>query len=165
MEKVRIRKHKKVFICSPFHPRGDTARQRAEDLRHNRHLAWLGCEYAVRQGYLPMAPHLFFPAFLSEDVSEERETGIQFGLEWLNGCDELWIIGSRISEGMKREIAIAGELGIPVKQHIPCLVLEGELLDEFFGRKLTPADPGYEEDDLNPYDEDEEEEGLIYDGD
>ena len=109
-----------------------------------------------------MAPHLFFPSFLSENEPEERETGIQFGLEWLNDCDELWVIGSRISEGMKREIAVAEELGIPVKQNIPCLVLEGELLDEFFRKKQAIADPGYEEEIWNPYDEDEE--GLVYDG-
>ena len=164
MEKVRIRKHKKVFICSPFRPKGTTAGQRAEDLRHNRQLAQLGCSYAVRLGYLPMAPHLFFPEFLSEDKPEEREAGIQFGLEWLSGCDELWVIGNRITAGMKREIAVAEELGIPVKQHIPCLVLEGDLLDAFFGRKPPEPDPGYEEDDWNPH-EDDEEEGLIYVGD
>ena len=164
MEKVRILKHRKVFICSPFRPRGDTAGQKAEDLRHNRQLAQLGCGYAVKLGYLPMAPHLFFPEFLSEDKQEEREAGIQFGLEWLSGCDELWVIGNRITEGMKREIAVAEELGIPVKHHIPVLVLEGELLDEFFGWKDRQYDFGYEEDDWNP-DDDDEEEGLIYDGD
>ena len=111
MEKVRIRKHKRAFICSPLRPRGATAGQRADDLRHNRQLAQLGCRYAVSLGYLPMAPHLFFPEFLSEDRPEEREKGIQFGLEWLSGCDELWVIGNRITEGMKREIALAKTMG------------------------------------------------------
>ena len=163
MEKVCIRKHKRVFICSPFRPRGDTARQRAEDLRHNCQLARLACGYAVSRGYMPLAPHLFFPEFLSEDAPEEREAGIQFGLEWLLGCDELWVIGSRITKGMKREITVAEKLGIPVRQYIPCLVLEGSLLDEFFGRKPALDDPGYEEDDWKP--NEDEEEGLIYDGD
>ena len=165
MKKVHIEKHRKVFVCSPFRPRGATAGKRAEDLRHNRQLARLACGYAVSLGYMPMAPHLFFPEFLSEDVPEEREAGIRFGLDWLSGCDELWVIGNRVTEGMKREIAVAKELGIPVKQHIPCLLLEGDLLDEFFGRKNTQYDPGYEEDDWNPYEDDDEEEGLIYDGD
>lgn len=114
---------------------------------------------------MPMAPHLFFPEFLSEDKPKERETGIQFGLEWLSECDELWVIGSRITEGMKREITVAGDLGIPVRQHIPCLVIEGDLLDMLFGRKPVPVDPGYEEDDYYPNEDDDEEEGLIYDGD
>ena len=64
----------------------------------------------------------------------------------------------------KAACAVAEELGIPVKHHIPVLVLEGELLDEFFGWKDRQYDPGYEEDDWNP-DDDDEEEGLIYDGD
>ena len=79
-------------------------------MRHNRQRARLACEYAVSHGYLPLAPHLFFPEFLSEDVPEEREAGIQFGMEWLLGCDELWVIGNRITKGMKREIAMAEEL-------------------------------------------------------
>ena len=164
MKKVHIEKHRRVFICSPFRPRGATAGKRTEDLRHNRQLARLACGYAVSLGCMPMAPHLFFPEFLSEDKPEEREEGIKFGLEWLSECDELWVIGNRITEGMKCEIAVARELGIPVRQHIPVLVLEGELLDQFLGRKVTQYDPGYEEDDWNPNDDDEEE-GLIYDGD
>ncbi len=164
MKKVYIQKHRKVFICSPFRPRGVTARQKAEDLRHNRQLARLACGYAVSRGYMPLAPHLFFPEFLSEDMPEEREAGIQFGMEWLLGCDELWVIGNRITEGMNREIAMAEELGIPVSHHVPCLPMEGRMLDEFFGWKALRPDPGYEEDYWNP-NEDDEEEGLIYDGD
>ena len=150
MKKVHIQKHRKVFICSPFRPRGVTARQKAEDLRHNRQLARLACGYAVSRGYMPLAPHLFFPEFLSEDMPEER--------------DEIWVIGNRITEGMKREIAVAEELGIPVSRHIPCMPMEGHMLDEFFGWRTPHQDPGYEEDVWNP-DEDDEEEGLIYDGD
>lgn len=164
MKKNCIQKHKQVFICSPFRPRGTTARQKAEDLRHNRQLAQLACGYAVSRGYLPLAPHLYFPEFLSESVPEEREAGIQYGFDWLSGCDELWVIGNRITEGMKREITVAEELGIPVKQHIPCLLLEGSLLDEIFGRKPAVADSGYEEDDRYPDDDDDEKEGQIYDG-
>ena len=163
MKKNGIQKHKRVFICSPFRPRGATARQKAEDLRHNRQLAQLACGYAVSRGYLPLAPHLYFPEFLSENVPEEREAGIHYGLDWLGGCDELWVIGSRITGGMKREISVAKELGIPVKQHIPCLLLEGSLLDAFFDKKPAGADPGYEEDDRD-LDNDDEKEGLIYDG-
>lgn len=33
------KRHKRVFICSPFRPQGDTAVKRAEDLRHNMELA------------------------------------------------------------------------------------------------------------------------------
>ena len=116
MKKVHIQKHRRVFICSPFRPQGTTARQKAEELRHNRQLARLACGYAVSRGFMPLAPHLFFPDFLSEYVPQEREAGIQFGMEWLLGCDEFWVIGSRITEGMKREIMMAKELDIPMRR-------------------------------------------------
>lgn len=110
-------KSKKVFICSPYRPIGDTAEERERDLQQNRQLASLACGYATSNGYMPMAPHLFFPVFLSDDDPEEREKGIHLGLEWLEECDELWVVGNRITEGMKREICIADKLGIPM-QHI-----------------------------------------------
>ena len=56
------------------------------------------------------------------------------------------------------------ELDIPISHHIPCVPMEGHMLDEFFGWKAPQQDPGYEEDVWNPS-EDDEEEGLIYDGD
>lgn len=111
----RETKSKRVFICSPLRPRGDTAEEREKDLLRNRHMASLACEYAADQGYMPLAPHLFFPAFLSDDDPQEREKGIHLGLEWLDDCDELWIIGNRITEGMKQEILHAEQREIPMK--------------------------------------------------
>lgn len=67
------------------------------------------------RGYSPMAPHLYFPQFLNDGDPEERETGIEMGLKWLDGCDELWVVGDRISSGMAAEIARASEAGIPIK--------------------------------------------------
>ena len=165
MKEYRSQKHKKVFICSPFHPRGDTAGQRAEDLRHNRQRARLACEYAVSCGYLPLAPHMFFPTFLDENAPRERELGIQFGLEWLGECQELWIIGRRITRGMKREIAAARAMNIPVRQRILCQEIEGGLLDQLCRKSAFSGDPGYEEDTSYYHNEDDDEEGLIYDGD
>ena len=110
---------KKVFICSPFHPVGETAEQRDRDLKRNIALAEQACRYAVNKGYVPYAPHLYFPCFLSESDPDEREMGILMGLSWLARCDELWFTGVRISKGMSREITQAREWGIPVKGYIP----------------------------------------------
>ena len=54
------------------------------------------------------------------------------GLTWLEQCDELWVIGRRISEGMKREIARAEELGIPVAYFVRRRTPEERLLDAIF---------------------------------
>ena len=92
----------RVFICSPF--RGN------EGL--NTRLAKQYARYAYKKGHLPIAPHLYFPQFLKEVNMEERMAGIQFGLEFMTECKEVWVFGEQISEGMYLEIAEATRLGI-----------------------------------------------------
>lgn len=161
-EAITEKRHKRVFICSPLRPQGNTVAKRAMELRHNRRTAQLACEFAVRWGYLPLAPHLYFPQFLSDSDADERERGIRFGLEWLKNCDEFWIIGRRITEGMEREIRAAAELKIPTIQ----IEFRNEPVRGVQGRTCGGGmDPGYEEDDYYHHDVDEDEEGLLYDGD
>ena len=105
---------RKAFICSPYRGSGNDGVDRI----HNIQKAQKACEYAIEQGYIPYAPHLYFPQFLSDDKPEEREMGMLLGLTWLARCDELWVIGDRISEGMKREIEQARKWCIPVRRFI-----------------------------------------------
>ena len=130
---------KKVFICSPFRPVGDTREERDKDWKRNIGLAKQACRYAVEKGYVPYAPHLYFPQFLSEGDPEEREMGIIMGLSWLLRCDEIWVCGMRISEGMSREIAQAKEWNKALKAYVPIpgdgpRVFDAEFLteEEFF---------------------------------
>ena len=108
------KRRRKVFICSPFRPRGKTREERAADLESNRELARLGCEIAVKKGFLPLAPHLYFTQFLTDEDAAERETGIWLGMDWLSECNEIWVMGKRITEGMRREIEAAEAMGIPI---------------------------------------------------
>ena len=105
---------KKVFICSPCRPRGETSKARERDWIGNINRARQACRYAIDEGKIPYAPHLYFTTILSEADEDERELGILLGLVWLSQCDELWIIGRRITEGMKREIAQAEAWNIKV---------------------------------------------------
>ena len=105
---------KKVFICSPCRPRGETPKARERDWIGNINRARQACRYAIDEGKIPYAPHLYFTTILSEADEDERELGILLGLVWLSQCDELWIIGRRITEGMKREIAQAEAWNIKV---------------------------------------------------
>ena len=73
------------------------------------------CRLALRRGYVPVAPHIYFPQFLRDEEPNERRIGVEVGLKCLEYCDELWAIGDRISEGMASEIAHANELGIPIR--------------------------------------------------
>lgn len=120
-------KKKVVFICSPY---------RAADkkgLTDNIAMARRACRYALDTGCVPYAPHLFFPQFVSE--KDERQKGMEAGLEMLQHADEMWVVGNRISEGMAQEIAFASQKGIPVISIVDPLVAEEHLLDAVFGGK------------------------------
>lgn len=99
---------KKVFICSNY--RGDV------ETNVDNAIHW--CKKATNQGYLPIAPHLYFPQFLDDDVLNERELGIAWGIDILSDCDELWICSKNISDGMEREIVHARGQGIPIIKRV-----------------------------------------------
>lgn len=94
---------KKIFICSPY--RGDT--------KSNLQKAYQYCRGVIEKGYLPIAPHTIFPNYLDDDNPDEREMGIQMGLELMKDCEEIWVFDDA-TEGMKKEILVAEELGIPI---------------------------------------------------
>ena len=96
---------RRVFICSPY--RGDVERNVKAARKHARMAAIIG--------YCPIAPHLLFPHFLNDRDPEERIMGITLGVEQMKMCDEVWVFGSRISNGMGFELEKAKELGIPVR--------------------------------------------------
>ncbi|MDE6901987.1 MAG: DUF4406 domain-containing protein [Lachnospiraceae bacterium] len=81
-----------VYVCSPFS--GDTQANAEKARRYSR--------FAVDRGAIPIAPHLLFPQFLSEDT--ERELAMFMDMVLLTKCEQLWVFGSAVSEGMRREI-------------------------------------------------------------
>lgn len=92
-----------IFICSPY--AGDTVRN---ILRAQQY-----CRKAVDEGYMPIAPHLFYPQFLDDGDPEERERGLRMGLSLLDLCDEVWVFGEP-SAGMQKEIDYAVKHNIPI---------------------------------------------------
>lgn len=94
-----------VYICSPF--KGDIALNRAK--------ARVYCRFAFEKGYLPIAPHLYFPQFLDEDSKEERAAGLRYGLDIIRRCKQMWVFGKRSSDGMKAEIIAAKALGLIIR--------------------------------------------------
>lgn len=83
-----------VYICSPY--RGDRRRNTENAQRY--------CRFAVEQGALPIAPHLFFPQFMNDSVPEERDLALFMNFILLTKCVELWVFGNIISRGMVQEI-------------------------------------------------------------
>jgi len=96
---------KRVYICSPL--RGDIER--------NITRAKLYCRFAFEKGFVPWCPHLYFAQFLDDTNKFERAACRRYGLEEMWRSKELWVFGSRISEGMRAEIELAEDLEIPVR--------------------------------------------------
>lgn len=59
-------------------------------------------------------PHANLPSLLDDTVPEERALALEFGLKLLGLCSQVVVYGSRISNGMKNEIAAAEQLGLPI---------------------------------------------------
>lgn len=96
---------KLVYICSPL--RGD--------IENNIKKAISYCKYAATKNVVPLAPHTIFTQYLNDNIPKEREQGLYMGIQLLKKCDEIWVFGNRISEGMSSEIKLAKKLNIPIK--------------------------------------------------
>lgn len=94
-----------AYICSPY----------AGDIEHNINRARGYCRFAVSKGCIPFAAHLHYPQFMDESDAEHRKLGLRFALILLGKCDEIWVFGERISDGMAAEIAKAKRRGMPVR--------------------------------------------------
>jgi len=96
---------RKIFVCSPF--RGDTY--------VNIEKAKCYCRYVVNKKFLPICPHIYFTMFLDDSYTKERNIGINMGIQLLSECDEMWVFGDFISEGMNKEIESARQMSKKIK--------------------------------------------------
>ena len=91
-----------VYVASPF--AGDIARNTENAVRY--------CRFAVDSGSIPLAPHLFLPRFMSE--ATERDAVMFMNMVFLGRCEQLWVFGERITDGMAAEITKAKKRRIPI---------------------------------------------------
>lgn len=96
---------KLIYVASPL--RGDYERNIEKAKEYSKRV--------IDTGHIPFTPHLLFTQFTDDTMPEERELGISMGIEVLKKCDELWVFGNYISEGILGEIKAANKLNIPVK--------------------------------------------------
>ncbi|MCD7724943.1 MAG: DUF4406 domain-containing protein [Clostridiales bacterium] len=92
-----------VYICSPF----------SGDIPLNMEKARRYCRFAVDRGAIPLAPHLLLPQFMDETA--ERKLALFMGKVFLGKCEEVWVFGERISEGMEAEIAKAERKNMKIR--------------------------------------------------
>lgn len=95
---------KLVYICAPL--RGavidniEFARQKAQEV--------------FQSGDIPVCPHITLPSNADPACSVQDESAREMGLRLLESCQQVNVYGSTITEGMRAEIRLAQERGIPV---------------------------------------------------
>ena len=92
-----------VYVASPY--AGDTARNTENAIRYSR--------FVVDSGAIPLAPHLLLPRYMSEE--KERKEAMFMNMVLLGKCEQLWVFGDRITEGMAAEIAGAKKRKMTVR--------------------------------------------------
>lgn len=101
---------KMVYVASQY--RGN--------IELNEYLLKGAMRLTLDNGHLPVAPHMMYTQILDEEVEEERNMGLQLGIELLNKCHEMFVFCQRIgklliiSEGMKMEIKECVAKNIPM---------------------------------------------------
>lgn len=65
-------------------------------------------------GKRAIAPHAILPGYFDDNIPEERQLCLQFGLDVLALCEAMVVCGTRISRGMKGEIEKAKRCGKPI---------------------------------------------------
>lgn len=103
-----MKKNDLVYICSPL------SAPTEQGIRKNMEKAayYAGLISGVT-GCRAIAPHSFLPEYLDDNIPEEREAALAFGLSILKLSKAVIVCGNRISSGMRGEIKMAGELNIP----------------------------------------------------
>jgi hypothetical protein len=95
-------RRRRVYVCHAY----------ADDPPRNVERVRGICRRLVAKDLLPIAPHLYLPAFVDE--ATERETALALCIELLDACDELRVFGATLTTGMGREIDHAKQRRIPI---------------------------------------------------
>lgn len=85
------------------------------DVSRNIYGASLWFRWAALTGVaIPVAPYITACFALDDDDPTERLAGMAVSSRVVRLCDELWLCGERISEGMQQESELAKARGTPV---------------------------------------------------
>ncbi len=95
------RNRKKVYVVSRY--AGNIDVNVANAIRY--------CRFVIGQSCMPVASHLLYPQMLDDNDPDQRLLGTMFGLVLLALCREVWVFGSELSPGMRREVREAKRLG------------------------------------------------------
>lgn len=120
---------KLVYVCSPLRGDMDANIEKAHDY----------CRYVMACGFTPLAPHTIYTRYLDESIPEQRQRGLDMGLQLLRMSDELWVCGRAVSAGMIGEIDQARSLRLPILCVGPEHVQSGDFIRQY-NDLLTASD-------------------------
>lgn len=106
---INFGKKELIYVCSPLGAK-TPEEIRANMIKARKYMSIVSEKYNCRA----IAPHAILPAFLDDNIPEERALGLKFGLDLLRICKKMVVCGSVISLGMQKEIEFAKEHGIEV---------------------------------------------------
>ncbi len=87
-----------VYICAPF----------SGDVETNIRNAVKLAELAYKKGCIPLTPHLLFP-FMDDENKKHRKDAMFMDIILLGKCQELWVLGDKVTQGMEKEIRVTTE--------------------------------------------------------
>ena len=96
---------KKVYICAPLG--GNVTDNREQVRRYTK--------YALLCGTAPVVPH-FYAECLDDNDPKDREVGLAAGMSLLWLCDEVWVFGDTVTDGMRAELKFCKNLNIRVRK-------------------------------------------------
>lgn len=87
-----------VIVCSPF--RTATPEEKDQLKRFLRYLI-------LTEGEVPIAPHLHYPQVLDDKDPDERSSGLKCSQALVSMATKVYVLGERITPGMRKEIHAA----------------------------------------------------------
>lgn len=96
-----------VYVAAPL----SAPTRKGMDANRARGARWVA--WAAGQGFAPVATWIPMSAVLAE-TEQNRALGLRVDVELVSRCDAVWLVGGRVSAGMKHEADHARGLGIPV---------------------------------------------------
>jgi len=104
-----------VYVCAPYRPLSKDPEKAAAELKENIRNTRMACTLVSIMNEMPVSSALMYPQFLDDNDPIDRKKGIDYGIRLLESADELWIVGDRITAGMRQEIDAAKDLHIPIR--------------------------------------------------
>ena len=111
---------RKVYVCAPL----------GGNIEENLKKVKIYTAYALRCGTAPVVPH-FYALCLDDNDPKDREIGLAAGLSLLWFCDELWLFGDTVTDGMSAELKFCKNLNIRVRK-----ITENEIQKVIGGNRL-----------------------------